>query len=289
MIYDCFTFFNELELLELRLHELNAVVDKFVLVEATRTFSNKPKPLYFQENCARFSAFEDKIIHIIVEDTPDTSNPWTIERFQRNAIERGLRGCRPNDWVLISDVDEIPRANIVEKMSLEILFHDNFFSNSVHKVLNSQPFKAIFHRKGFRRRLRKNHPFVWKFEQSLHRYYFNCISIRPSVWYGTRMLYFRDFSNAEEVRHSGYRIVKNAGWHFTHMGGVERIQAKISSFSHQEFNQPQFTNAEAIKNRIEHAKSLFGRNELLNFIAMNESFPKFVTENLPKYAAWIKN
>ena len=56
MIYDCFTAFNELELLEIRLHELSPVVDRFVLVEATRTHSNLPKPLYFRDNWSRFAA-----------------------------------------------------------------------------------------------------------------------------------------------------------------------------------------------------------------------------------------
>ena len=66
MIYDCFPFFNELELLEVRLHELDGLVDKFVLVEATRTFAGHPKSLYFAQNRGRFSAFDNKIIHVIV-------------------------------------------------------------------------------------------------------------------------------------------------------------------------------------------------------------------------------
>ena len=70
MIYDCFIFFNELELLELRLNELAGVVDKFVLVEATRTFTNEPKPLFFQENRARFREFDSRIIHVVVADSP---------------------------------------------------------------------------------------------------------------------------------------------------------------------------------------------------------------------------
>jgi hypothetical protein len=68
MIYDCFTFFNELELLEMRLHELADVVDRFVLVEATRTHTNQPKPLFYHENRARFADFADKIIYVIVDD-----------------------------------------------------------------------------------------------------------------------------------------------------------------------------------------------------------------------------
>ncbi|HZX73462.1 MAG TPA: hypothetical protein VFE57_03515, partial [Cyclobacteriaceae bacterium] len=70
MVVDCFTFFNELDLLEIRLNILNETVDRFVLVEATRTFQNNPKPLYFNENKKRFEAFLPKITHIIVDDYP---------------------------------------------------------------------------------------------------------------------------------------------------------------------------------------------------------------------------
>lgn len=108
MIYDCFTFFNELELLEVRLHELSGVVDKFVLVEATQTFTGRPKPLYYAENRERFSRFHEQIIHVIVDDSPKSDNPWTIEHFQRNCIARGLTQCRPDDWIMVSDADEIP-------------------------------------------------------------------------------------------------------------------------------------------------------------------------------------
>ena len=68
MVYDCFSFFNELDLLEIRLNVLKDVVDKFVLVEATRTHTGAEKSLYFKENEARFSAFRDRIVHIVVDD-----------------------------------------------------------------------------------------------------------------------------------------------------------------------------------------------------------------------------
>ncbi|MDR3456733.1 MAG: hypothetical protein P4N60_04765 [Verrucomicrobiae bacterium] len=288
MIFDCFTFFNELELLELRLHELAGVVDKFVVVEARRTHSNQPKPLHFQENRARFAQFEDKIIHVVVEEVPDTTDAWVIERFQRDAIARGLGGCRPDDWVLVSDVDEIPRAAVVAKISRETPYHDNLFSNAVHAALNSKMVKAVFHRKGFRRRLRKNHPFVLKFEQTLHRHYLNCVSVRPRFWYGTRMLRFRDFSAANELRFSGYKIVKDAGWHFTFMGGADRIREKIVAYAHQEFNQRQFTEPAAVTKRIESGKSLFDRDEQLEFVPLDETFPRFVLAHPQKFSSWLK-
>ena len=102
-------------MLDIRLRELDTVVDRFVLVEATRTHSNRPKPLYYAENRARYAAFADKIIHVVVEDTPDTTNAWAIERFQRDCILRGLHNCRPDDIILMSDVDEIPRARVARE------------------------------------------------------------------------------------------------------------------------------------------------------------------------------
>ena len=72
MVFDCFPFFNELELLEIRLRELSDVVDKFVLVEATKTHSGLDKPLYYLQHRSRFLDYFDKIIHIVVKDMPMT-------------------------------------------------------------------------------------------------------------------------------------------------------------------------------------------------------------------------
>lgn len=114
MIYDCFSFFNELDVLEIRLNTLNAIVDKFILVEAPWTHTGKPKPLYFHENRQRFAAFLDKIVHIIASAPPisatatDRENAWIRENWQRNEIIRGLGNAKPEDILIIADLDEIP-------------------------------------------------------------------------------------------------------------------------------------------------------------------------------------
>ena len=74
-VFDCFMFFNELDLLEIRLIELSELVDRFVLVEATRTHTGFQKPLYFADNKSRFASFLDRIIHVIVDDLPGEGNP----------------------------------------------------------------------------------------------------------------------------------------------------------------------------------------------------------------------
>ena len=118
---DCIIFFNELELLSYRLHILKNVVDYFVIVESTHTFSGKEKPLFFHENKDKFADFADKIIHIVVDDLPHkyphidyknfySGEQWQNEIFQRNAISRGIEKLHldDHDILIISDVDEIP-------------------------------------------------------------------------------------------------------------------------------------------------------------------------------------
>lgn len=286
MIYDCFTFFNELELLELRLNELAGVVDRFVIVEATRTFSNQPKPLFYRENRERFAAFADKIIHVVVEDAPDTADAWEMQRMQRNCIGRGLTGCQPDDLILVSDLDEIPRAATLEKASREIKLKDDFCSNLAHAVLNSRLVRRYCQSRGIRRQLRKHHPYVWQFEQDYYCYFFNCRS--EAVSRGTRMVYYRDFSYAEEIRYSGYKVIKNGGWHFSWMGGVERMQKKLAACSHREHDQPQFNNPQHIAQAINDGKPLFGEGNWHTFVPLDDTFPRYLLEHREKFSRWIK-
>lgn len=116
MIYDCFTFFNEFDLLEVRLRELDPVVDVFVLAEATRTFSGTPKPLYFEENKEHFWPYLHKIRHIIVDDMPDDPDPWKLESHQRRSLARGLVGLDDMDVVIVTDADEILRHQTVASL-----------------------------------------------------------------------------------------------------------------------------------------------------------------------------
>jgi beta-1,4-mannosyl-glycoprotein beta-1,4-N-acetylglucosaminyltransferase len=113
LVYDCFLFFNELDILEMRLNILSDVVDKFVFVEADRTFSNMKKPLLFEENQTRRSKFLDKIIHIKITDYPEYKDAWNMEYYQRNKIIDGICCCDLNDIILVSDIDETPNQKAI--------------------------------------------------------------------------------------------------------------------------------------------------------------------------------
>ena len=88
MVYDCFQFFNELDILLLRMRVMNDVVDKFVISESTVTFSGVKKPLYFQENQEMFAEFQDKIIHKVVDDSPmgSDTNAFMRDSHQKQAV-----------------------------------------------------------------------------------------------------------------------------------------------------------------------------------------------------------
>ena len=134
-LFDCFTFFNELDLLEIRLETLDPVVDFFVLAESPVTYRADPKPYYFLENQERFAKFLPKIRHIKVEDMPlgkGFNQNWHRETHQRSALERGLFDAQPADLIMLSDLDEIPRPEKIREAaeltgSLRV-FQMRFFS-----------------------------------------------------------------------------------------------------------------------------------------------------------------
>lgn len=249
MIYDCFLFNNEFDILDIRLHELSPVVDKFVLVESTVTHVNKQKRLYYKENKALFKKFQNKIIHVVVEDTPDVSLAWIINDYQFSQIKRGLKECRPTDIILFGDVDEIPKA---EKVSQ--------WKDRIGKL-------KIF-------------------EQVLCYYYLNCIEYSKLPWQGTRMTTYKNllgYGTTWIAKYSNVDVViPDGGWHFSYMGGVKTIQEKIISQAHQEYNNDKYNTPEKILKAMCQLKDIYDHGN--KFRIVDESFlPSYVRENREKF------
>jgi beta-1,4-mannosyl-glycoprotein beta-1,4-N-acetylglucosaminyltransferase len=270
MIYDCFTFFNELDLLEIRLNVLNDVVDRFVLVEATKAHSGKDKPLYFNDNNKRFESFLPKIIHVIVDDYPPFETPWTYENHQRNCIIRGLDEATQSDVILISDLDEIPNPAVVKQ------------AEAIRGI------KVL--------------------EQKAYYYYLNFLCHTVPVWRcGTKMLTFGDFQTFEEHYRvpfneyllpavnqgvtatkirclwSGVHLIKNAGWHFSYLGGIDAIVTKLKAFAHQEFNKGNNLDRDVVLRRVNAGMDPFGGSGRFYGVKLDDSFPKFILDNRQKY------
>lgn len=248
-IYDCFLFFNELEILKIRLHELYNYVDKFVLVESVETFRGDSKPLFFQENKKLFEQYLDKIVHVIVEDTLQTHTAWERETFQRNQILRGLTTCVAKDLILISDVDEIIRPLVFDEFNTKL---SSIPANSQYKmVLCKMP---------------------------MYRYFFNCYDAKDSPWPGSIGIYFSDLQKTtpeicRTTRTNSPYIINDAGWHLTYMGGYERVLQKLASFSHAEYDTPYHRDLKTIEQKI----------AAMVVVQIDETFPQLIYDNQEYY------
>ena len=140
-VYDCFSYWDEDLLLELRLNILNEYVDYFVIIEGNKTWQNNKKNFRFNIN--NFSKFKDKIIYIKVQDLPDGDNPYLRENFQRNAMTRGLDKAEDNDLIIISDLDEIPNPNLIKNFNPKkrfAVFKQMHFYYKFNLLSKSNPF-----------------------------------------------------------------------------------------------------------------------------------------------------
>lgn len=288
-VFDSFIFFNELDLLELRLNILNDYVDYFVIVESAITFQGEDKEFFFEKNKSRFAKFENKIIYFKVEKynldfakLPFILNPknadeivlnkiykfiddcphfdkktqfwWGNDFFQRECIWRALAVARPdfNDLILISDVDEIPNPQTV------VALKDMMLPKS-----------------------------LFCFRQHEFCYYFNYY--HNSDWVGTCCFLYGAFIDASlnAIRFSTKRdeglspqIVESGGWHFTSIGGVESIKNKIQSWGHKEFN----TNLtlRSVEYNVKHGYDIFRRpgfGKLVSLPVERSMYPGFLVDN----------
>ena len=226
MLVDCFLFYNEMDMLHLHLEELYDVVDKFVLVESTTTFVGNPKELFFEKHRDRYSKYLDKIVHVVVDDTPKMNNPWNAERFQRDAIDRGLSQIDLNDHdiIIIGDVDEIPDVDTLSRL----------------------------HEEGLARPM--------SLEMDFYYYNFKCRNV--DKWYHGKVVPFKvykQYPQPDNIRRSKCDTVEKGGWHLSYFGTPEFISNKLTNFSHQEYNNPTYNDTEIIKKRVEEGGYLFGR------------------------------
>lgn len=269
MIYDCFQFFNELDILKIRLHVLSPVVDRFVISEATETFSGLKKPMYYEENKAMFAEFEDKIIHVVVDDTPQGG---THERdtFQKNAVTRGLAGCTDDDIVIFSDLDEIPNPD------------------KIREILQNFQEDKIYH---FAQRLFYCYLNMEEVSGSLLSYAGEFEGVARKKWIGTKMLSYKLLREQHlllgelrfpERKEIGIRV-EDGGWHFGYMGGHgekdirKRVQEKVVSAAHQEYNSKHVLSN--VTDQIKDGKDIFGRNAQFVRCEIDESFPEYIREH----------
>lgn len=279
-VFDCFQFFNELDLLEIRMEMLYEIVDYFVIVESNKTHSNLPKEYILEKHLSDFDKYKSKIIYI-KETFPD--NIFSYEKreennqnnkiynqiislfqdesendlklfetfardyLQREYIKLGLVNAEDEDMILISDLDEIPNPSVVQKIKLEKLYN-----------------KCIM--------------------MDCHNFYIN--NLCHTNWFGTVTVSFSDTKNKSitKIRNERVKYDKfyDAGWHLSFVGGVDRIKNKIISYSHQEYNHPIILST--IEQKIQENKDLFDRrNKTYNEPSQEYYFEKMKIVDLQNY------
>ncbi len=252
MVIDVFPFFNEIEILQIRLHELDRYVDKFIIVESTVTFSGQPKRLLFAENSHLFQPFLHKITHVVAPPTKrNPDNVWAIQAYQRDCASEMLLNCNDTNLIMIGDVDEIPRGQD---------FNEIYFGNESHSR-------------------------TWL--QKHYIYYTNLV--RPGAWVGTTIMPYKilrdgyggSLFKARMQRRKGKLIrPKNGipvGWHFRNMGGQEAVELKLKSSGHFSGVRAELLlkNPDILHDRMEVKREDKGR--------------KLVVESIEHHPQWFKD
>ena len=264
-IYDCFQYFNEDHLVDLRLNILDKYVDYFIISESTKTHQGEKKSLNFNVN--NFSKFKHKIKYVIAdykEDKPFTKHQWgesVIEQHQRNAIADGIKNAEDNDLIILSDSDEIPDLSKLNQV-------------------------------------KKNVKYI-AFSQMMFMYKLNLQNINESNWIGTRMCLKKNFPLPQKLRnmkfkkYSFWRLDKpriqiiKGGWHFSFLLKPEDIINKIKSTSHGEYNNETFTDKKWIEKKMSENQDFLNRGYKLKKININFEYPEYIVNNYKKLTKWI--
>ena len=235
-IYDCFQYFNEDHIAEIRFNILNEFVDKFVIVESTVDHQGKNKKLHFDIN--KYSKFKNKIDYIVVDDTPNKikkpheGGESLVEQHQRNSLMKVINKANDEDLIILSDVDEIPDL----------------------KKLN------LFNKKNYA-----------VFSQRMFMYKINFLNLDENNWHGSKICLKKNLKSPQWLRNLKFKkypfwridktrnlqIIEDGGWHFAYLQKPENILNKIKSFAHGEFNTPEAANEENIKLKIEKGEDIF--------------------------------
>ena len=274
MIFDCIPFFNELDILKLRMEIMDPYVDYFVLEESTVTFSGEDKRMIFAQNRRMFDKFKDKIRYVAVTDSP-MSGVTTHERdkYQKNQLIRALTDCKPEDIIIFSDVDEIPNPDVL----MHVIEH--FDATKIYHLAQRMFYCFLY---------------MEEISGNLLSITGEFPGVEKKQWLGTKICSFGNLPKEgivylREVSPTDERSVRVAdgGWHFGYMGGdgerdvVKRIGIKVQAAAHQEYNSKRYLN-EAV-DRLLCGEDIFDRNAKFVRVKIDESYPVYLREHQKDY------
>lgn len=279
-IVDVFPFFNELDILEIRLNVLDPYVDYFVISEAVETFSGLDKPLYFLENQERFSKFAHKILYNVVLDKTDSAlHPYQRDVFQKDSIAEVLEdNFTDSDIIIWGDVDEVPNPEILKEL-------DSFYTDDTIYHFAQDNFLGYLNLQEISGHIRAMTP-----------------DFEPDDfprWLGTKLFSFKFLKDRTLTELRNYDgSLTNArlspgGWHWSYVGSEDqksvedRIYTKIECAAHNELNNDSIKSQ--VKNLIESNQDPLGRSYAkYEVVPVDDRFPEYLLNNKQKYSYIIK-
>ena len=268
-LIDCFMYFDEDLVLEIRLNTLANVVDEFIIAEATKDHAGRNKKLNF--DIKKYPNFKDKIKYLIIDDLPIDVKTKKVnwhenhyrDQFQRNALERGYSKYDKDDLIIISDIDEIPDPNKIKEFDIKNKY-------------------ACFLQKNFQSKI-------------------NLQNMSDGFWPGTKICQKKNLKSPQWLRNIKIKkkpfwkifsdkqpqLIKDAGWHFSFLKKPDSIIKKIRSYSHQEFNSSKFVDIKKIEERIFKGEDLFERKIKYDIVDLDKTFPEYIIKNRTKLKDWI--
>ena len=293
-IYDCFMYFDEDIVVDVRLNTLNQFVDYFVIVESRFTHKGESRQLNF--NHKKFEKFKDKIIYIVdeeiysltekikIDDSEDEKSRKTIfnaayrENGQRNLISKGLEGANKEDFIMISDVDEIPKLSGLN------------FNTLKEKII--------------------------LFKQDMFYYKFN-LKLPNLIWTGTKACRKKNLVNPQWLRnikdrkypffridtffsntkYTSIKIINDGGWHFSNIKTPKEIEFKLRSYLHHRDFDLNPLSVEQINEIIKNKQAIYdlkvdktvnkiGNGSILEKFEFNK-LPEYIVTNKDKFLDWI--
>ena len=258
-IFDCFIYNNEEMILDLRLSYLNKYVKKFIIVESKYTHQGNLKKNFLNLN--KFKKYKDKIDYNLIDKFPENLSNWGRENYQRNFLMYSIKDLNEDDYIMISDLDEIPNLR------------------NLNSIIKSK-FTA--------------------FQQTNYSFKFNLKNITFPIWYGTKLCKKKYLKSPQWLRDQKvkkysilkfykikWNIIQNGGWHFSYIMNPNEISEKIKSFSHAEYNLDKYTNIKIIEDKLSKGLDLFNRNQSYQKVELDSSFPKSFFENKNKFDKWF--
>ena len=264
-IYDCFQYFNEDHIVDLRFNILDKHVDYFVISESTKTHQGKEKKLNF--NIKNFLKYKSKIKYIVadykkkIDFDNHTGGESPVEKHQRNQLIEGIKDASQEDLIILSDSDEIPDLTKLKEIN-------------------------------------KKKKYV-AFSQKMFMYKLNLQNLNESNWIGSKITLKKNITTMQELRDLKFKkypfwrfdkrnlqIIKG-GWHFSFLQKPEDIITKIKSFSHGEFNENNIIDKKKIEKKILENEDIFNRGFKLKRIDIDSEYPDFILNNKDKLSDWI--